>query len=106
LAQVPVWGLNTSIVKEIASNDLRQLIQQMQAFVDVLGAFGVTRMVLSLLAATYLWGRFCAAVFSAFRALHRLSKPRAMLAFGLGLPPMLVYLFFIVIPFYGAFYKS
>jgi hypothetical protein len=108
LAQVPVWGLNTSIVKKIASNEISisQLIQQMQAFVDALGVFGVTRMILSLLAATYLWWRFCAAVFSAFRTLHRLSKPRAMLAFGLGLAPTLVYLFFIVIPFYGPFYKG
>jgi hypothetical protein len=106
VAQIPVWGLNVAVVREAADLawDPAQGAERMRAFAEGLGAFGIARVVLSFLVATYLWWRFLAAVFRGFRALHRLSTPRALLGLGLGLGAMAVFVAVVVMPYFGTVY--
>jgi hypothetical protein len=106
VAQIPVWGLNVAVVREAADLawDPAQGAERMRAFAEGLGAFGIARVVLSFLVATYLWWRFLAAVFRGFRALHRLSMPRALLGLGLGLSAMIVFVAVVVTPYFGTVY--
>jgi hypothetical protein len=108
LAQVPSWGLNTSIVSKLATNavSLDQLFQEMKHFIGVMGAFAMTRLMVAFLVATFLWWRFLRAVYSAFRTLHHLSKPLARKGFALGMAILLPFAFFVVIPFFGVGYTS
>jgi hypothetical protein len=104
LAQVPVWGLNTSIVRQVAANAVSfdQIVREMKVFLDAMGIFAAARLILAAMAATYLWWRFFGAAFSAFRTLHRLSKRVALWGFAFGMTILLPFVLFIVTPLFGA----
>ena len=107
VAQIPTWGLNVDVSRgaaDIAWNPARG-VEQMQAFAEGLGAFGAGRIIVSFLAATYLWWRFFSAAYRALRALHRLSAPRALLGLALGLAAVFAFVAFLVTPYFGTVYE-
>ena len=75
ISQIPVWGVNMSVLKEAANAGWspEQAIRKMQAFVSELGTFGVVRVILAFFAATGLWLVYLSVVYQSFRTLHRLS---------------------------------
>ena len=108
ISQTPVWGLNVSILTDAAGIAWRpaQGWEKMHAFVAEIGAFGILRLTAALLAATALWALFLAAVYQAFRTLHRLGQGVALLAFGCGMIVVLVFVFLVVGPYFGTVYRS
>jgi TIR domain len=100
LSQVPVWGLNISIMGDLANMRWTpsQAAAKLGRFVEELGGFGIIRLGLSFVAATVLWGLLLATVFEAMRTLHRVGRSFAVVAFTAGL---LMYGAFLVF-FYGA----
>jgi hypothetical protein len=108
LAQIPVWGLHISVVQEVA--DLRwapdQALVQLQRFADQLGAFATVRVVAAFVAATALWGVLLGAVLAALRTLHRLSRPRALVAFAGGLLAYAAFLAFVYVPLIASVYGA
>jgi hypothetical protein len=107
IAQIPVWGLNISVLKDAAeaSWSPAEAVVQMQAFVAALGPFGVARLLIAFAAATCLWLLFLTAVFESLRTLHRLSLGRALVAFGSGLIITVAFLAFVVAPQFGTLYR-
>lgn len=106
ISQVPVWGLDVSILQDVASISWRldQGLAKMREFTGALGLFGILRIVTAFLAATVLWGLFLAAVFESFRTLHRLGKGIALVAFGFGMMATLIFVLVFVAPYFGAVY--
>ncbi|HSB71248.1 MAG TPA: toll/interleukin-1 receptor domain-containing protein [Candidatus Methylomirabilis sp.] len=106
ISQVPVWGLDVSILQDVASIrwGLDEGLARLQEFTGGLGPFGILRILVALLAASVLWGLFLAAVFESFRTLHRLGRGIALVAFGVGLVATLMFVLFIVAPYFGAVY--
>jgi hypothetical protein len=107
IAQVPIWGVNISILKDAADAawSPADLVIKMQTFVAELGPFGIARLLVAFVAATFLWGLFFSAVFESFRTLHRLSWGRAFAAFVLGLTAMMAFVALVVTPQFGTVYK-
>ncbi len=107
VSQIPVWAVNVSILSDAADIGWRpeQGLAKMRAFVDAIGPFGVVRLFAAFLAATVLWTLFLAAVFQAFRTLHRLGKGSALLAFGCGMLAVLAFVSFVVGPYFGTVYS-
>ena len=107
VSQIPVWAVNVSILKDAADIGWRpeQGFAKMQAFVDAIGTYGVLRLSAAFLAATVLWTLFLAAVFEAFRTLHRLGKGTALIAFGCGMVAIVAFVSFVVGPYFGTVYS-
>jgi hypothetical protein len=107
LSQVPVWGINISILKDAADAAWgpTELLSKMQVFVATLAPFAIARLLVAFVAATLLWGLFFTAVFESFRTLHRLSSGRAFVAFVLGLIGTMAFVAFVVTPQFGTVYK-
>jgi hypothetical protein len=107
ISQVPVWGVNISILKEAADAawSPANLLTKMQGFVAELGPFGIARLLVAFVAATFLWGLFLTAVFASFRTLHRLSWGSAFVAFVVGLIGTMAFVAFVVTPQFGTVYK-
>ena len=108
VSQIPVSGVNVSVLTEAADIGWRldQGLARMHAFVDAIGLFGVLRLLIAFAAATALWTLFFAAVFEAFRTLHRLGKGIALLAFACGMGAIVIFAGFVVAPYFGTIYQS
>jgi TIR domain-containing protein len=106
ISQVPVWGLDVSILQDVASISWRldQGLVRMREFTGALGLFGIVRIVSAFLAATVFWVLFFAAVFESFRTLHRLGKGIALVAFACGMIAILIFVLVLVAPYSGAVY--
>jgi hypothetical protein len=108
LAQIPVWGLHISVVQEVA--DLRwapdQALAHLQRFTEQLGAFATVRVVAAFAAATALWAILLGAVFASLRTLHRLSRPRALVAFAGGLLTYAAFLALVYAPLIAGVYRA
>jgi hypothetical protein len=82
-----------------------QAMREMRAFIDAQGAFGIARIGFAFLAVTYLWWRLFRSVFDALRTLHRLSEPRAVVGFALGLAALAAFVFLVIAPYFGTVYE-
>jgi TIR domain len=107
IAQVPVWGVNIAVVSDAASVtwDPTQAVQKMRAFIEEQGTFGIARIAIAFLAATYLWWRLLRSVFDALRTLHRLSKPLALAGVAVGFAVLLVFVSLVIVPYFGTVYE-
>jgi len=107
IAQIPIWGVNIDIVRDAASVawDPTQVLQKLRAFMDEQGTFGIARIAIAFLAATYLWWRLFTSVFDALRTLHRLSKPRAVAGFAVGLAALVAFVSLVIVPYFGTVYE-
>ncbi len=107
IAQIPIWGLNIDIMKNTANVawDPAQVWQRMAEFMDGQGNFVIARIVIAFLAATCLWWRLFTSVFDALRTLHRLSKPRAVGGFAVGLVALVMFVSLVIVPYFGTVYE-
>lgn len=107
IAQIPVWGLNITIIRDAADVawDPTQVLPKMRAFLDTLGPFGIARIFIAFVAATYLWWRLFTSVFDAMRTLHSLNRRRAVAGFTVGLAALLLFVPFVITPYFGSVYE-
>jgi hypothetical protein len=108
LAQIPVWGLHVSVLKDVADVAWSPAMAHaaLVQFTERLGSFGVIRVVMAFGVASALWLILAAGTFSALRSLHRVGRARALLAFGLGLAGYMVFLAVFYGPLVGAAYRA
>jgi hypothetical protein len=108
LSQAPVWGLNVSVLTDMADVGWSPAaaVQKLTGFVGGLGIYGTVRLVVSFVAATTLWLILFTSVFAAFRTLHRLDRGRAVAAFGLGLVGYVAFIALFYAPLLGSVYHA
>ena len=108
LAQMPVWGLHVSVLKDVADVAWSPAMAAgaLGRFVESLGVFAAARVVLAFGVATALWIILAGAVLAALRSLHRLPWGRAALAFVLGVAGYAVFLTMFYGPLIGSVYRA
>ena len=108
LAQMPVWGLHVSVLKDVADVAWSPTMaaDALGRFVERLGVFGAARVVLAFVVATAMWVVLTGTVFGALRSLHRLRWRRAALAFLLGVAGYAVFLTMFYGPLIGSVYRA
>jgi hypothetical protein len=108
LAQMPVWGLHVSVLKDVTDMAWTPAVAAgtLGRFVEKLGVFGAVRVAVAFVAATVLWITLAGAVFGALRSLHRLRWGSAALAFVVGVVGYAVFLTMFYGPLIGAVYRA